>query len=101
MCVDAHSHLSALVVVYGGLDHPGLDGRRLWVLVLRKGWWLGDGGAVIVVVPHRPGVWAFVGLEVAIDASTWHARKPWVPHQQFCGGAIRRAPRPSWSWSWH
>ena len=81
--------------VWGALDHPRVGSRRPWVLVVNRGVVVGDGRAV-VVVPRRPGVWAFIGLEVAIDTSTWHAHKPWVPCQRFCG-AVCWAPRPSWS----
>ena len=34
--------------------------RRPWVLVVNRGVVVGDGHAVVVVIPRLPGVWAFV-----------------------------------------
>ena len=44
-----------------------LVGHCLWVIVVEGGVVVGDGGAVVVVFPCHPGVWAFIVLKVAID----------------------------------
>ena len=55
--------------MWGALDHPRVGGHRPWVLVVNGGVVVGDGGAVVVVVPRRPGVWAFVARKVAVDVA--------------------------------
>ena len=60
--------LWVVVVVYGGrlcgVSSVGGRGRPRGRHVL-----VGDGGAVVVVVPRRPGLWAFVVQKVAIDVA--------------------------------
>ena len=75
----------------GGLDHLCVDGCHV-----KEGVAVGDGGAVIVVVPCHPGMWVFVGLKVTINVLTWHAHKLCMPRKWFCGGAVCWAPPPSW-----
>ena len=40
---------------------------RPWVLVVKRGVVVGDGGVFVIVFPRRPGMWVFVVLKVAID----------------------------------
>ena len=65
-----------------------VGGQRLWVVVVVYGGRLcgvssvcgrgrprgcrvlvGDGGTVVVVIPRRPGLWAFVARKVAVDVA--------------------------------
>ena len=45
-----------------------VGGCRPWVLVVNRGVVVGDGRAV-VVVPRRPGVWAFAARKVAVNVA--------------------------------
>ena len=40
-----------------------------WVLVVEGGVVVGDDGGVVIVFPHRPGMWAFIVLKVAVDVA--------------------------------
>ena len=39
------------------------------VRVVEGGVVVGDDGGVVIVFPHRPGVWAFFVLKVAVDVA--------------------------------
>ena len=52
-----------------GLDHPCVGGHHPWVVVVNGRLVVGDGGAVVIVVPCHPGLWAFVARKVAVDVA--------------------------------
>ena len=53
--------------MWWALDHPCVGSRCPWVLVVNGGVVVGNGGAVVVVIPRHPCMWAFVVQKVAID----------------------------------
>ena len=75
LCWSGGGHLWAVVIICRqswppvGLDHPCVGGHRPWVVVVNGRLVVGDGGALVVVVPRRPGLWAFVAQKVAIDVA--------------------------------
>ena len=53
--------------VCGGCVHSCVGNHCLWVLVVDGGVVVGDGGAVVVVVPCHPGVLVLMVLKVAVN----------------------------------
>ena len=65
-----------------------VGGRCPWVLVVEGGVVVGDGGAVVVVFPHCPGVWG----HCAKDLCQCGTHSLCMLHQWFCGGTVCWAP---------
>ena len=43
-----------------------VQSHTCWMPCIVNGGVVGDGGAVVVVIPHRPGVWAFIAQKVIV-----------------------------------
>ena len=63
MCVQSYLVMAVWVVFIL------VGGHRSWVLVVEGGVVAGDDGGVVIVFPHRPGMWAFIVLKVTIDVA--------------------------------
>ena len=67
LCVGSRIQSWAVMVVWVMFILVG--GHYLCVLIVKGGVVLGDGGAVVVVFPCHPGMWASVVLKVVVDVA--------------------------------
>ena len=67
LCVCGHIRSWAVVVMWVMFILVG--SHRPWVLIVKRGVVVGDGGVFVVVFPHRPRMWVFVLQKVAIDVA--------------------------------
>ena len=66
-CLHVGGHIQSWAIVAMWAVFILVNGRHLWVLVVKRGVVVGDCVVVVVVFPCCPGVWAFIVLKVAVN----------------------------------